>query len=123
IIDKNTKKVVLLNLDNHRLLSTEEIIFTGSVRNIGDYTVGEVEVEIKIMDKGLAGNETRGSNKSTAFEEFFGRNDSDIRPSYMITREVVTTELKPGQTKSFRIPIEYPAYFTGFSDTARVIAH
>lgn len=51
-INGYTKQVLLVNVKNHRFLSTESIIYTGTVRNTGDYDVGHVEIEIEIFDKG-----------------------------------------------------------------------
>lgn len=122
-IDQYTKKVTLSNLENHRFLPTEKIIFTGMVRNTGDYTIGEVSVEIKIVNKDTNKHAGDPAYKSTAFEEFFGSNDSGIKASYYTLTEVVATDLKPGQSKTFRISMPYPPHFRGFSDYVRVSGH
>lgn len=130
-INGYTKKVLLLNLTNHRFYPTESIFFSGSIHNAGNYDVGEVEIEIKIFDKG-AKRQGRTSFESTAFEDYY--NDADIRKffgykneklketSYTI-RRTVAKELKAGHTKQFTLMIDYPAHFKGYIDEERLIVH
>lgn len=130
-INGYTKKVILLNVTNHRFLSTESIFFSGSVRNVGNYDVGEVEIEIKIFDKGLK-KQGRLSFESTAFKDTY--NDTDIRKlfgyknkklketSYTI-RKTIAKELKAGHTKPFTVSIDYPSHFKGYIDEERLIVH
>jgi hypothetical protein len=117
VIDSYTKKITLSNVDNHRFLPTEEIIFTGSVRNSGNYTIGEISVEIKIVNKETAAQSGEPSYQSNAFAELLG--DQGIKPSYLTVAEVVAINLKPGQSKNFMIIIPYPSYFKGFTDYVR----
>jgi len=130
-INGYTKKVLLLNVKNQRFLSTESIFFSGSVRNVGNFDVGEVEIEIKIFDKGTK-RQGRSSFESTAFEDYY--NDVDIRKlfgykneklkatSYTI-RRTVAKELKAGHTKPFTVSIDYPPHFQGYIDEERLIVH
>lgn len=121
-IDQQTQKVILLNFQNHRLLSTEQIIFTGSVRNVGDYTVSEVEIEIKIFDKGIK-KQGRPLYESTAFRDAYGLYDSDNQPKSFVIRQKVVTDLEPGHSKRFVMAVDYPSHFKGFTDKARLITH
>lgn len=110
-IDSYTKKITLSDVDDHRFLPTEKIIFTGSVRNAGDYTIGEASVEIKIVNKGSSGK--KGTN---AFAELLG----EEKPSFILVTEVVATNLQPGQKKQFRIVMPYPPHFKGYTPYVRV---
>lgn len=123
MLDTYTKKVVLDNLDNHRFLPTEKIIFTGYVRNAGDYTIGEVSVEIKIVNRDTAAKQGEPAYQSNAFAELLGDDPNTYRPSYLVTTEIVATDLKPGERRSFRIPIPYPPHFKGYSDYVRAFGH
>lgn len=130
-INQYTRNVLLLNVQNHRFLSTESIIFTGTVRNAGSYDVGEVEIEIKIFD---IGSKRRGGSsfESTAFKDFyndadirklFGYKNPDVKPtSYTILR-TVAKELKAGHSKPFTVSIDYPSHFKGYTDRERIIVH
>ncbi len=117
VIDNYTKKITLSNVDDYRLYSTEKIFFTGSVRNSGDYTIGEVSVEIKIVNKDTIAKEGGARYASNAFEELVG--DSKVKPSFFTVTEVVATNLKPGQRQTFRIIMPHPSYFKGYTSYVR----
>lgn len=130
-INGHTKQVLLVNVENHRFLSTESIIYTGTVRNAGDYDVGEIEIEITIYDKGRK-RQGRTSFESTAFKDYF--NDTDIRklfgfekpeikPASFIIRKTVAKELKAKEVKQFAVSIKYPTYFRGYTSKERLIVH
>ncbi len=129
-INSYTKKILLQNLQDHRFLSTESIIYTGTVRNGGSYDVGEVEIEIKIFDKGLK-KQGRSSYQSTAFKDYY--NDVDIRklfgykndakPTSYTIRKTLAKELKAGEGKQFAVSIRYPSYFSGYTSEERLIVH
>lgn len=121
-INQYTKKVILQNVQNHRFLSTESIVFTGTVRNIGKYDVNEVEIEIEIFDKGSK-KQGRSMYESTAFKDVYGRSASGDQPKSMTFRRTVAKELKAGHSKQFTVSIDYPSYFSGYTDKERVITH
>lgn len=130
-INGYTKQVLLLNVKNHRFLSTESIIYTGTVRNTGHYDVGQVEIEIEIFDQGLK-KQARASYESTAFNDHFNDVDirkllgfkrPDIKPTSFIIRKTVAKELKAGQGKQFAVSIDYPSFFHGYTSKERVVIH
>ena len=120
-IDTYTKNVILSEVKDKRFLPTEKIFFTGSVYNEGDYTVGTVRVEIKIINRETAAKEGEPSFQSNAVAEMLGDDPTTYKPSYLITTEIVATNLKPGQRKSFRITMPHPPHFKGYSVYPRVI--
>ena len=112
VVDKYTKEVKLYKLENKRLLSTEQIIYTGTVKNEGKYAIGEVTCEIKLVNKGHAtGNVKAGSFFTpSGISDFFGA--GVLYKPQVITKEfVVAKNLKPGQSESFRVYFDYPPYF------------
>jgi len=117
ILDSYTKKITLSDVKDYRFLPTEKIFFIGSVRNSGKYTIGEVSVEIKIVNKDSAAKKGEPSYQSNAFAELIG--DERAKPSYLIVTEVVATNLKPGQRKDFRIIMRHPSYFRGYTSYVR----
>lgn len=130
-INGYTKQVVLVNVKNHRFLSTESIIYTGAVRNIGNYPVGEVEIEIEIFDKGLK-KLGPALYKSTAFKDYFndvdirklfGFNNPDIKPTSFVVRRTVAKGLKAKEGKQFAVSIAHPSYFSGYTSKERIIVH
>ncbi len=130
-INGYTKQVLLVNVKNHRFLSTESIIYTGTVRNSGDYDVGHVEIEIEIFDKGIK-KQGRSSYESTAFNDYFndvdirkllGFDRSNIKPTSFLIRKTVAKGLKAREGKQFAVSIDYPSYFHGYTSKERIIVH
>ena len=125
-IDKYTKKVVLSNIENHRILSLEKIVYTGVVKNVGNYKIGEVTFEVKIVNKAhVSGNVKAGSfYKPSGFAEFFGGGMNMLYKPQTITKTfVVAKNLEPGKAKEFRVMFDYPPYFEQVSHFTNVRAH
>ena len=126
VVDKYTKKVKLYKLKNKRLLSVEKIVYTGIVKNSGKFTIGEVKVEIKLVNKGHATGNVKGGSffKSSGFMDFFSGGANILYKPQTITKEfVVTKNLKPGAAKSFRVYFDYPPYFKSVAHFASVSGH
>jgi hypothetical protein len=126
VVDKYTKVVKLYKLENKRLLSTEQIIYTGLVKNEGKYEIGEVTFEIKLVNKGhVTGNVKAGSFFApSGFKDFFGGGaDVLYKPQTIIKEFVVAKNLKPGQVESFRVYFDFPPYFRNVADFSKVRGH
>jgi len=126
IVDKYTKHVEIYNVKNKRLLSTEQIVYTGRVKNSGKFTVGEVIVEIKLVNKGHATGNVKGGSyfKSSGFFDFFSGGTGMLYKPQTITKEfVVAKNLKPGTARSFRVYFDYPPYFRSVADFKSVSGH
>ena len=130
VVDKYTKVVKLYKLDNKRLLSTEQIIYTGIVKNEGNHKIGKVTFEIKVVNKGHATGNVKGGNfyKASGIGGFFssifssGPSRAD-RPQSLTKEFVVAKNLKPGASKSFRVYFDFPPYFRSMSHFAKVKGH
>ena len=124
VIDKYTKKVELSKLKNKRLLSTEQIVYTGMVKNTGDFPIGKVYFEIKLVNRGHATGNVKGGNfyKPSSFMDFFGGGMGlkDDKPQTVTKEFLVTKNLKPGTAKSFRVYFRYPGYFRSVAHFAEV---
>lgn len=124
-VDKYTKVVKLYKLENKRLLSTEQIIYTGVVKNEGNYPIGEVVFKIKLVNKGhVTGNVKAGSFFApSGFKEFFGGANVLYKPQTIEKEFVVAKNLKPGQAESFRVYFDFPPYFRSVADFSKVVGH
>jgi len=123
VVDKYTKLPKLYKLKNKRLLSTEQIIYTGIVRNEGNHKIGKVMVEIKLVNKGHATGNVKGGSfyKPSGFLDFFsGGADILYKPQTIVKQFVVATNLKPGEAKAFRVYFGWPPYFRNTSQFAKV---
>ncbi len=127
IVDKYTKKVGLYQVKNKRLLGIEKIIYTGIVKNEGDFTIGEVTFEVKLVNKGHTTGNVKGGNfyKPSGMSEFFsfGDNKAKAKPQSIKKEFVVAKNLKPGTAKSFRVYFDYPPYFRSVANFTKVSGH
>lgn len=126
VVDKYTKKVTLSKMKNKRLLSTEKIIYTGIVTNVGNYPIGKVTFDIKLVNKGHATGNVKGGNfyKPSGIVSFFsGGFGMSSKPQTIEKEFIVAKNLKPGQSKHFRVYFDYPPYFSSTAQFAKVWGH
>jgi hypothetical protein len=126
-VDKYTKIAKLYKLENKRILNQEKIMYSGIVKNEGNHEIGEVTFEIKLVNKGhVTGNVKAGSFfKPSGFFDFFsgGGFERSYKPQQIIEEFVVAKNLKPGESKEFRVYFDYPAYFQSVSPFSKLYAH
>lgn len=126
VVDKYTKVPKLYKLKNKRLLSTEQIVYTGIVKNEGNHEIGKVMVEIKLVNKGHATGNVKGGNfyKSSGFFDFFsGGYNLHTKPQTIKKEFIAAENLGPGEAKSFRIYFDYPPYFRSTAQFSKVWGH
>ncbi len=127
VVDKYTKIVKLHKMKNKRLLSIEKIVYTGIVKNEGNFKIGKVTFEIKLVNKGHATGNVKGGNfykPSGLFDFISGATGQKEHKPQSITKEfVVAKNLKPGEAKAFRVYFDYPPYFRSVSQFAKVYGH
>jgi len=130
VVDKYTKVAKLYKLENKRNLSTEQIMYSGVVKNEGKFEIGEVTFEIKLVNKGHATGNVKGGAfySPTGFMSFFGlvsdgSGKKENRPQQITHEFVVARNLRPGESKDFRVYFDYPPYFSGVSHFSKVYAH
>lgn len=127
-VDKYTKKVEVYKVENKRLLSIEKIIYTGIVKNEGNYEIGKVTFEVKLVNKGhVTGNVKAGSFfKASGFFDFFSTESdrsASYRPQTIVKEFVVAKNLKPGEARAFRVYFDYPPYFRSVASFTKVTGH
>lgn len=127
-IDKYTKKATLYGVKNTRILRNETIVFTGFVKNKGDYTIGEIVLKVKLVNKGHVTGNVRGGSfyKPSGLFDFlrsFGEDTSKYKPQKVEEEYVVATDLEPGKARYFRVEMPYPGYFKHVSEFTSITAH
>ena len=124
VVDKYTKKVEIVKIKNKRLLSTEQIIYSGIIKNVGNHPIGEVTIEIKLVNRGHATGNVKGGNfyKSSGFFDFFssGMGMEKSKPQSITKTFVIARNLKAGAAKRFRVHFRYPGYFRSVADFIEV---
>ena len=126
VVDKYTKVVKLHKLKNKRLLSTEQIVYSGIVRNEGKHKIGKVTFEIKLVNRGHATGNVKGGNfyKSSGFFDFFTSGFNKMHKPQSVTKEfTVATNLKAGTSQAFRVYFRYPPYFRSTAQFSKVWGH
>lgn len=127
-IDKYTKKATLYGVKNTRILRNETIVFTGYVKNKGDYTIGKIVLSVKLVNKGhVTGNVKGGSfYKPSGLFDFissFGDKAKTYKPQKVEEDFVVATKIAPGKASYFRVQMPYPGYFKHVSSFTTITAH
>jgi len=126
VVDKYTKKVALSKMKNKRMLNIEKIVYTGTVTNVGNYPIGKVTFNIKLVNKGHATGNVKGGNfyKPSGFFSFFsGGFNMRARPQTVEEEFIVARNLKPGESQRFRVYFDYPPYFSSTAEFAKAWGH
>jgi len=127
-LDKYTKVATIYGVKNTRILRNETIVFTGYVKNKGNYTIGHVDLEIKLVNKGHVTGNVKGGNfyKPSGIFDFltsFGGKVKSYKPQKVINSYVVAKNLEPGKAVFFRVQMPYPPYFKYVSEFTTISAH
>ena len=126
VVDKYTKVVTLSKFENKRLLSTEQIIYTGIVKNEGKHTIGTVKLEIKLLNQGRASGKSKMPSMfapSGFFDFFRGGADVLYKPQTVTEEFVVAKNLRAGEAVPFRVYFKFPPYFRNVSQFESVSGH
>jgi len=125
VVDKYTKKAKLYRVKNKRLLSLEKVVYSGIVKNEGNYEIGKVTFKVKLVNKGhVTGNVKAGSFfKPSGFFDFFSGEGKLYKPQTITKEFVVARHLKPGKSKPFRVYFDFPPYFRNVAHFTSVEAH
>lgn len=127
-IDKYTKKATLYGVKNTRILRNETIVFTGYVKNKGEYTIGKIDLTVKLVNKGhVTGNVKAGSfYKPSGMFDFlssFGDNVKTYKPQKIEKVYTVAKNIEPGKATYFRVEMPYPPYFKHVAEFTSISAH
>lgn len=117
VLDKYTKKGVLENLKNQRVLRTESIVFMGDIRNVGSFTLSNCNLSIKIVNNILSKDNLKGDNifKSSGLSLFswLSRESKENEKSNVIEYKFsVAKNLQAKKSTPFSASMPYPPYFS-----------
>ena len=127
-LDKYTKVATLYGVKNTRILRNETIVFSGFVKNKGNYTIGKIRLTVKLVNKGhVTGNVKGGSfYKPSGLLDFvtsFGSNKTNYKPQKVEHTFVVAQEIEPGKATYFRVEMPFPPHFKHVSEFTTISAH
>ena len=127
-IDKYTKLATLYGVKNTRILRNETIVFTGFVKNKGDYKIGEIVLNVKLVNRGHVTGNVRGGSfyRPSGIMDFlssFGEDKTTYKPQKVEEKFVVATNIEPGKAVFFRVEMPYPPYFKHVAEFSTISAH
>jgi uncharacterized protein DUF2393 len=127
-IDKYTKIATLYGVKNTRILRNETIVFTGFVKNKGDYKIGEIVLNVKLVNRGHVTGNVRGGSfyRPSGIIDFitsFGEDKTTYKPQKVEEQFVVATNVEPGKAVFFRVQMPYPPYFKHVAEFTTISAH
>ena len=113
ILEKYTKKAVLLDVKQRRVLINETLVLKGRVKNIGKFKINYCKLEIKLVNNGWGGGFTKGTFLKSGGLSLFGSKEKEQKKPNVVkaTRYIITDGLLPGEIKNFTAIIPYPPYF------------
>ena len=121
-VDSITKQVKLVEVSHRQVIRNETILFTGRVKNVGNFKVGTCYLEIDIYD-------TRKNKLSHGvftpivwFSDLFGHAEPP-KPLFVTKEVLIAKNLEPGKTKTFTVSVRNPTYMQGMRINYKLIAH
>ena len=124
IIDKYTKHIEIHKLKSRKLPSLEKVIYSGIVKNTGNYTVGKVKLTIKLVSKGKSNDLSNTTfYKSSGFLDIFSGIKKKKAPTSVEKTFIIARDLKPRHLKTFRVILRYPSNFRNVSEYTSISAH
>lgn len=124
VIDKYTKYARLENVSSSRILQNESIVFKGTVRNIGRFTLSVCNFKAKLVNQALSTQNLNGSNvfkpSGVDFFGWFSSEQKNERPNVVEFKKTVAKNLLPGKSIDFSMSMPFPPYFTKVLSTTEI---
>ena len=111
ILEKYTKKAIVYDVRQRRVLINETLVLKGKVKNIGKFKINYCKLDIKLVNNGWGGGFTKGTFFKSGGFNLFGSKEKERPNVVKATRYIVTDGLNPGEVKFFSVIIPYPPYF------------
>lgn len=125
-VEKLTKFAEISRLTSKRLLSREQVVYSGVVRNEGKHEIGEVVLEIELVNRGLeSGTMKTGAlfEQGSIADLFSSKQSKLIKPQQVIEEFVIAKNLKPGDREDFVVYMPYPPNFSGSTEHIKIYSH
>jgi hypothetical protein len=125
ILEKYTKKAVLLDVKSRRVLLNETLVVKGMVKNIGKFKINYCKLEIKLVNNGWGGKLQKGAFFKPGGLSLFGSKDEKKQKPNTIkaTRIIIKDGLLPGEIKNFSAVVPYPPYFSNTYINYKLYCH
>ena len=112
ILEKYTKKAVLVNVNNRRVFLNETLMVKGRVKNIGKFRINYCKLDIKLVNNGWGSKLSGGTFFKPGGLNIFGfKEKKEQKPNTVKATKIIVKKLLPGEIRNFSVTIPYPPYF------------
>jgi len=113
VLDKYTKIARLENVSQKKILINESFSISGQIRNVGNFTIGECLLEVKISNGSLEVNSDGPLFvPKSALDNLFKRNNSNINTIETSKKFVIAEDLKKAEMRNFTVFMRYPPSYS-----------
>jgi hypothetical protein len=125
VLEKYTKKAILLDVKSRRVFLNETLVVKGRVKNIGKFKINYCKLEIKLVNNGWGQKIQKGTFFKSGGLNLFGSKDKKKqRPNTIkATRIIIRDGLLPGEIKNFSAIVPYPPYFSNTYINYKLYCH
>jgi hypothetical protein len=125
VLEKYTKKAVLLDVKSRRVFLNETLVVKGKVKNIGKFKINYCKLEIKLVNNGWGGKISKGTFFKPGGLSLFGSKEEKKQKPNTIkaTRIIIKDGLLPGEIKNFSAIVPYPPYFSNTYINYKLYCH
>jgi len=125
ILEKYTKKGMMIKVKERRILFNETIFIKGYIQNVGKFPLNYCKVSIKLIN-----NDRKNFGKGTFFKSgglnVFGSKDKENPKPNTIYKEQIFTfkpALQKNHRKAFSVVLKYPGYFKNTMIIKKIYCH
>ena len=112
ILEKYTKKALLLDVENRRVLLNETLMVKGRVKNIGKFRINYCKLDIKLVNNGWGSKLSGGTFFKPGGLNIFGfKEKKEQKPNTVKATRIIVKKLLAGEIRNFSVTIPYPPYF------------
>lgn len=109
VLDKYTKIARLENVSQKKVLINESFSISGQIRNVGNFTIGECTLEVKISNGSLeASSDGPLFVPKSALDNLFKRDNSNMNTIDTTKTFVIAENLKKAEMRNFTVFMRYP---------------
>ena len=125
VLEKYTKKAVLLDVETRRVFLNETLVIKGKVKNIGRFKINYCKLQIKLVNNGWGSKIHKGAFfRSEGLHLFGAKNKKQQKPNTITaTRIIINNGLLPGEVKNFSAIMPYPSYFSNTYINYKLYCH
>jgi len=125
VLEKYTKKAVLLDVKSRRVFLNETLVVKGRIKNIGKFKINYCKLVIKLVNNGWGSKIQKGTFfKSGGLSLFGSKNKKKEKPNTVTaTRIIIRDGLLPGEIKNFSAIMPYPPYFSNTYINYKLYCH